>query len=254
MARRHRSYSLEFKRHVAQQYLSGEISLARLARQHDISRNLIRVWIAKYEAGEFDDEQVQGERRHPGIFKRIEVRVLTPHADEVAEPLRRVRFDIEHQQRLGRNLREHAAVVFFPRGAPAPGDLAQVVGSEPRPVRGAAARVIGVAHDALEPVLHRTGVENEASAVVGQQRVKMQEPVEVVRRGLEVHVGERGVAAVVAIQRRASSGEVVAHAPGEAPPVVMHARDGAAVEPAPENVETGSGQSNGRPKPAWTPI
>ena len=25
-------------------------------------------------------------------------------------------------------------------------------------------------------------------------------------------------------------------------------------EPAPENVETGSGQSNGRPKPAWTPI
>ena len=25
-------------------------------------------------------------------------------------------------------------------------------------------------------------------------------------------------------------------------------------EPVPENVETGSGQSNGRPKPAWTPI
>ena len=61
MARRHRSYSLEFKRQVAQQYLTGEIPLARLAREHDISRNLIRVWIAKYEAGEFDDEQVQGE-------------------------------------------------------------------------------------------------------------------------------------------------------------------------------------------------
>ena len=61
MARRHRSYSLEFKRQVAQQYLTGEIPLARLARQHDISRNLIRVWIAKYEAGEFDDEQVQGD-------------------------------------------------------------------------------------------------------------------------------------------------------------------------------------------------
>ncbi|MCY3771749.1 MAG: transposase [Gemmatimonadetes bacterium] len=61
MARRHRSYSLEFKRQVAQQYLTGEIPLARLAREHDISRNLIRVWIAKYEAGELDDEQVQGE-------------------------------------------------------------------------------------------------------------------------------------------------------------------------------------------------
>ena len=81
-----------------------------------------------------------GERRHPGIFKRIEVRVLTPHADEVAEPLRRVRFDIEHQQRLSRNLLDHAAVVFFPGGAPARGDLAQVVGSEPSPVGGAAAR------------------------------------------------------------------------------------------------------------------
>ncbi len=48
MARRHRSYGLEFKRHVAQQYLSGEIPLARLARQHDMCRSLIRIWVAKY--------------------------------------------------------------------------------------------------------------------------------------------------------------------------------------------------------------
>ena len=41
---------------MAQKYLTGEIPFDRLARQHDISRNLIRVWIAKYEAGEFDDE------------------------------------------------------------------------------------------------------------------------------------------------------------------------------------------------------
>jgi len=70
MARRHRSYSLELKRQVAQQYLSGEIPLARLARQHDISRNLIRVWIAKYETGEFDDEQVQGD-----LLARYEARI-----------------------------------------------------------------------------------------------------------------------------------------------------------------------------------
>lgn len=61
MARRHRTYSLDFKRQVAQQYLSGEIALAALARQHDICRSLIRIWVAKYEAGEFDDEQVQGD-------------------------------------------------------------------------------------------------------------------------------------------------------------------------------------------------
>ena len=70
MARRHRSYSLEFKRQVAQQYLSGEIPLARLARQHAMCRSLIRIWVAKYEAGEFDDEQVQGD-----VLARYEARI-----------------------------------------------------------------------------------------------------------------------------------------------------------------------------------
>ena len=70
MACRHRSYSLEFKRQVAQQCLSGEIALAGLARQHDMCRSLIRIWVAKYEAGEFDDEQVQGD-----ILARYEARI-----------------------------------------------------------------------------------------------------------------------------------------------------------------------------------
>ncbi|MCY4602494.1 MAG: transposase [Acidobacteria bacterium] len=52
---RHRSYSIEFKRQVAQEYLGGE-SLNGLARRHDVSRNLIRVWIANCEPGAFDDE------------------------------------------------------------------------------------------------------------------------------------------------------------------------------------------------------
>lgn len=52
---RHRSYSLEFKRQVALEYIGGE-SLHGLAKRHDISRNLIRIWVAKYEAGEFGDD------------------------------------------------------------------------------------------------------------------------------------------------------------------------------------------------------
>ena len=52
---RHRSYSIEFKRQVAQEFLAGE-TLYGLARRHDVSRNLIRVWVAKYETGAFDDE------------------------------------------------------------------------------------------------------------------------------------------------------------------------------------------------------
>lgn len=53
---RYRAYSIEFKKQVVQEYLGGE-SLHGLSKRHQISRNLIRVWIAKYEAGEFDDDQ-----------------------------------------------------------------------------------------------------------------------------------------------------------------------------------------------------
>ena len=52
---RHRTYSVEFKRQVAQEYIAGE-SLHGLGKRHDLSRNLIRIWIAKYEAGAFDDD------------------------------------------------------------------------------------------------------------------------------------------------------------------------------------------------------
>jgi transposase len=52
---KHRSHSLAFKRQVAQEFNAGE-TLHSLANRHDISRNLIRIWVAKYEAGEFDDD------------------------------------------------------------------------------------------------------------------------------------------------------------------------------------------------------
>lgn len=52
---KYRSYSLAFKRPVAQEYLGGE-TLHGIARRHDVARNLIRIWVAKYEAGAFDDD------------------------------------------------------------------------------------------------------------------------------------------------------------------------------------------------------
>ena len=52
---RHRTHSIEFKRQVAQDYLAGE-TLHSLARRHDLSRNLIRIWIQKFEDGAFNDE------------------------------------------------------------------------------------------------------------------------------------------------------------------------------------------------------
>jgi transposase len=52
---KHRSHSIEFKRQVAQEFLGGETQHG-LAKRHDISRNLIRVWVEKYDAGAFDDD------------------------------------------------------------------------------------------------------------------------------------------------------------------------------------------------------
>jgi transposase-like protein len=45
---------------VAQDYLAGE-TLHSLARQHDLSRSLIRIWVQKFEAGAFDDETVAAD-------------------------------------------------------------------------------------------------------------------------------------------------------------------------------------------------
>jgi transposase len=53
---RQRTYPVAFKRQLAQEYLSGEVSLHGLAKRNGICRNLIRVWVEKYERGEFDDE------------------------------------------------------------------------------------------------------------------------------------------------------------------------------------------------------
>ena len=53
---RYRSYSIEFKRQIAGEYLGGDVSMHGLAKRHRISRQLIRLWVAKYEAGEFSEE------------------------------------------------------------------------------------------------------------------------------------------------------------------------------------------------------
>ena len=50
-----RSHSIEFKRQVAQEFLVGE-TLHGLAKRHDIARNLIRIWVARYEAGGFSED------------------------------------------------------------------------------------------------------------------------------------------------------------------------------------------------------
>ena len=52
---RHRSHSVAFKRQVVGEFIAGE-TLHALAKRHDISRQLIRIWTAKFEAGAFDED------------------------------------------------------------------------------------------------------------------------------------------------------------------------------------------------------
>ncbi len=56
----HRAHSIKFKQQVVQEYLGGE-TLHSLSKRHDISRNLIRVWVQKYEAGEYDEDAVTAD-------------------------------------------------------------------------------------------------------------------------------------------------------------------------------------------------
>jgi transposase len=52
---RQRSHSIAFKRQVAQEFIAGE-TLYGLSKRHDISRQLIRVWVQKYEDGGLDED------------------------------------------------------------------------------------------------------------------------------------------------------------------------------------------------------
>ena len=53
---RHRNHPVAFKRQILQEYLAGEMSLSGLAKRHEICRHLLRIWVDKYERGEYDDE------------------------------------------------------------------------------------------------------------------------------------------------------------------------------------------------------
>jgi transposase len=60
----HRTHSIEFKRQIVQEFLAGE-TLHGLSKRHDICRNLIRVWVQKYEAGAFNEDNQAADLLQP---------------------------------------------------------------------------------------------------------------------------------------------------------------------------------------------
>ena len=58
---KHRTPSIDFKRQVVQEYLAGE-TFHGLARRHELSRTLIRIWVDKYETGACSSRDPDAER------------------------------------------------------------------------------------------------------------------------------------------------------------------------------------------------
>ena len=57
--RNQRSFSLEFKRQVVEELLSGESRPAQLCRRHNISSSLLYHWKRQYSRGKFNNEPTQ---------------------------------------------------------------------------------------------------------------------------------------------------------------------------------------------------
>ena len=54
-----RTFSLEFKRQVVEELLSGESRQAQLCRRHNISSSVLYHWKKQYSRGKFDNEPTE---------------------------------------------------------------------------------------------------------------------------------------------------------------------------------------------------
>jgi len=57
--RNQRSFSVEFKRRVVEELLSGESRPAQLCRRHNISSSLLYHWKRQYSRGKFNNEPTE---------------------------------------------------------------------------------------------------------------------------------------------------------------------------------------------------
>lgn len=67
---KHRTDSIEFKRQVSQENFGGE-TLHALSKRHDISRNLTRLWVEKFEAGALDEDAAAADLLHAYCRARL---------------------------------------------------------------------------------------------------------------------------------------------------------------------------------------
>ncbi len=92
---RYRTCTIEFQRRRVEEHLSGGVRLSELARRHDISRELLRIWARKREAGEFagDGPPKADRRAYEAKIASLERKVgqLTMELDLLKKGLRSAR-------------------------------------------------------------------------------------------------------------------------------------------------------------------
>ncbi len=69
--RSQRSFSLEFKRQIVEELLSGQSSAAQLCRRHNIGGSLLYHWKKQYSRGKFDNEPTE-EAAHKDRVAQLE--------------------------------------------------------------------------------------------------------------------------------------------------------------------------------------
>ena len=113
---KHRSHSIEFKRQVVQEYLGGE-TLHGLAKRHDLSRTLIRIWVQKYEAGGLDQDAAAAD-----MIQEYEARIAA-----LERLVGKQALELEFQKGALRNApRPRSAaisVIAGPQASPSPKDV-----------------------------------------------------------------------------------------------------------------------------------
>ena len=60
---RYRTHTVEFMQRLVEEHFGSGAGLSELARRHDISRELLRLWVKKHEAGEFASDGPTGSGR-----------------------------------------------------------------------------------------------------------------------------------------------------------------------------------------------
>ena len=115
MIKRYRTYSIEFKRQVAREFAAGE-TLHTLARRYELSRNLVRQWVSKYEQGALD-----GGAQARTVARDYEVRIAA-----LERLVGRQALELEFLKGALKNARrprsETTSVVTGPLASPSPKD------------------------------------------------------------------------------------------------------------------------------------